>query len=52
MFLLSALNCRFEFGRMVVDATGQVRFVWTYTCTTCMGVSSTILMRAGPPSPA
>ena len=27
---------------MVVDVIGQVRFVWTYTCTTSRRVSSTI----------
>jgi hypothetical protein len=42
VFLLTATNCRFEFGRMVVDAIGQVRFVWTYTCSTSGVVSSTI----------
>ena len=42
VFMLLAHNCRFEFGRMAVDATGQVRFVWTYTCAISGRVSSTI----------
>ncbi len=42
VYLLIGHNCRFEFGRMVADVIGQVRFVWTHTCSTSGRVSSTI----------
>ena len=44
VILLTAHNCRVEFGRMVVDLIGQVRFVWSYTCTS----SSTVYANGTP----
>ena len=47
VFLLTSTRCRFEFGRMVVDVIGEVRFVWTYTCSTPGGGPTVSTIYAG-----